>query len=250
MGDRFRFTTIAHSDRSVLGPLSPARVERLVAAIAPAAGARIVELGCGKATLLIGLLERSPGASAEGFDRNPWFLAEAARAATAAGVDRRLSLIETDSPGALLHDRAVDVAIAIGATGIVGGEADTIAFLASIVVPGGQVVFGDGVWVSEPPADGLETFGMARDELVDGADGLDALGRAAGLRTETVELVGIDEWDAYEDAYAGSVETWAAATPDDPDHDPFLARATAMRTSYTTWRRHSMGFAIALFRRP
>ena len=212
-------------------------------------GARVVELGCGKADLLIRLLQRWPAASAEGFDRNPWFLAEARASAGAAGVSSRLSLIETDAPGALLSGRSVDLAIAFGATGIVGDQAGTIAFLASIVTPGGEVLLGDGVWVADPPPEGMVAFGMTHDELVDGVEGLAASGRASGLEPVSLELVSVAEWDAYETAYAGAIEAWAAANPADPEHDAFLARAATFRASYAAWRRASMGFAIGRFRR-
>jgi len=215
-----------------------------------APGARIVELGSGKAALLIRLLRRWPGTSAEGFDRNPWFIAEARAAAANAGVAGRLSLIDTDAPGALLAGRSVDLAIGIGATGIVGDQAETLAFLASIVGPGGHVVFGDGAWVADPDPDGLAAFGMARDELADGADGLAALGRAAGLEVIAVELVTPGEWDAYEAAYAGAADDWVAANPDDPERDAIAARAAGMRASYAGWRRAAMGFAIGFFRVP
>ncbi len=195
------------------------------------------------------LLRRWPGASAEGFDRNPWFLEAGRAAAVAAGVATRLSLIETDSPGVMLSGREVDLAVAMGATGIVGDQATTVAFLASIVSSGGRVVFGDGVWTGEPPASGLAAFGMARNELADGVDGLVALGRAVGLEPIEADLVSVEEWDAYESAYAGAAEAWAAAQPDDPDAGAFLARAAGMRSSFASWRRASMGFAIAVMRR-
>ncbi len=230
--------------------MSAERLDALAERLALAPGARIVELGSGKAALLIRLLRRWPGTSAEGFDRNPWFMTEARTAAVEAGVADRLSLIDTDSPGALLAGRSVDLAIAMGATGIVGEQAETIAFLASIVVPGGQVVFGDGAWVVEPDPAGLAAFGMAREELADGADGFADLGRAAGLEPVVVELVTTGEWDAYELAYAGAVEAWAAANPGDPERAAFEARAAGMRASYAGWRRASMGFAIGVFRVP
>jgi hypothetical protein len=159
-------------------------------------------------------------------------------------------LIDTDAPGAVLTGRSVDLAIAMGATGIVGDAAGTLAFLASIVGPGGQVVFGDGVWVADPPAVGLEAFGMSRDELPEGVEGLAGLGRAAGLEPLGVELVSTEEWDAYEDAYAAAIEAWAVTSPDDPERDAFLARSRSFRASYSDWRRASMGFAIGQFRRP
>ncbi len=250
VGDPARFTTIAHGDRSVLGPVSSERLDRLVEALDLAPGARIVELGSGKAELLVRLLNRWPGTSAEGFDRNPWFMADGRAVAEAAGVAGRLSLIGTDAPGALLSGRAVDLAIAIGATGIVGEEAETLAFLASIVVPGGLVAFGDGVWVGEPDPTGLAAFGMSRDELPDGLDAFTDLGRAGGLDVLSVDLVSTDEWDAYESSYAGAVDAWAAANPDDSDRAAFTARAMGMRASYAEWRRASMGFAIGVYRKP
>lgn len=229
--------------------MSPERSDALAASLELASGARVVELGCGKADLLVRILRRWPAASAEGFDRNAWFLADARAAAQAAGVSGRLSLIDTDAPGVRLAGRAVDLAIAMGASGIVGDGASTLAFLGSIVVPGGQVVFGDGVWVAEPPPEGLAAFGMTRDELPDGADGLATQARAAGLEPLRIELVTTEEWDAYETAYAGAVEAWAADHPDDPDRDAFLARGSMMRDSYAAWRRASMGFAVGRFRR-
>lgn len=249
VGHPLRFSTIAHAGRTILGPVSADRADALVAALQPAPGARIVELGCGKADLLIRILRRWPGVSAEGFDRDPWFLADARAAAEAAGVLPRLSLIETDAPGARLAGREVDLAIAIGATGIVGGQRETVAFLASIVGPGGVVVFGDGVWSADPPEAGLRSFGMERAELVEGCDGLAALGVAAGLELEGAEVVSIGEWDAYEAAYVDAVLRWADEQPDDAERSAFLARAAAMRDSYASWRRGTMGFAIGRFSR-
>lgn len=139
----------------------------------------------------------------------------------------------------------------MGATGIVGDASATLAFLASIVGPGGQVIFADGVWVADPPPGGLASFGMRREELPDGVPGLTALAVAAGLDPVSVELASSDEWDAYEAAYAGAIEAWVLTVgPEDPDRAAFLARAASFRESYADWRRACMGFAIGWFRRP
>ena len=209
-----------------------------------------MELGCGKADLLIRILRQHPDATAEGFDRNPWFLADARDAAEEASVAGRISLIETDAPVVALHGRAVDVAIAMGATGIVGEAAETLAFLASIVVPGGEVVFGDGFWAAAPPDSALAAFGMTRDELPDGLAAFAGLGRAAGLEPVTVEAVAPGEWDAYERAYRDAVADWAVAAPGDAEREAFVQRSADMAASYDDWRRSAMGFAIGRFRRP
>jgi SAM-dependent methyltransferase len=233
----------------VLGPLSGERLDALVERTPLARGDHVLELGCGKGDLLVRLLSRWPEATAEGFDRNPWFLAVARAAAVSAGVAGRVSFIETDAPGALVADRSVAMAVAMGATGILGDHAATVAGLARMVRPGGVVLFGDGVWIREPLSSGLASFGMTRDELPDGPEGFAALGVEAGLEVLDVEVVSEAEWDAYEGAYAGTIERWAAANPTDPEAEAFLDRAALFRTSYAEWRRDAMGFAVARFRK-
>jgi SAM-dependent methyltransferase len=250
IGHPLRFTVIAHGDRSVLGPMSGERLDALAEGTPLGRGDHVLELGCGKGDLLVRLLARWPEATAEGFDRNPWFLAVARAAAVTAGVERRVSFVETDAPGALVADRSVAMAVAMGATGILGDHAATVAGLARAVRPGGVVLFGDGVWIREPLSSGLASFGMTRDELPEGPEGFAALGVEAGLEVLGVDVVGEAEWDAYEGAYAGAIERWAAANPTDPEAGPFLERAALFRSSYDAWRRDAMGFAVARYRVP
>ena len=96
VGHPLRFTVIAHGDRSVLGPISGERLDGLVARTPLERGDHVLELGCGKGDLIARLLSRWPEATAEGFDRNPWFLAAARAAAERAGVASRVSFIETE----------------------------------------------------------------------------------------------------------------------------------------------------------
>jgi SAM-dependent methyltransferase len=250
VGSPLRFSTIAHTGRQVLGPLAGARLDALVDRLELAPGDHVLELGSGKGDLLVRILRRWPGVTGEGFDRNPWFIAEAIASARAAGVADRLSLIETDVPGVLIADRGAVLAIAMGATGILGDGAATVAGLAGAVRPGGHVLFGDGVWLAEPPADGLAAFAMTRGELPFGGEGIVAWGVELGLEPVDVETITPAEWDAYESAYTGAIDEWAAANPDDPEHDEFVARAAMFRTTYLAWRRDAMGFVAARFRRP
>jgi SAM-dependent methyltransferase len=252
-GDPLRFTTLAHAGRAILGPISSGRLDGLVGRLDLAPGARVLEVGCGKGELLVRLLARRPGVAAVGIDRSPWFLADARARADAAGVGERLRLVEAD--GASLPELRpdappeLDLVVSIGAGGVFGDQATTLRRLAGRVRPGGTVLYGDGVWLAEPPADGLAAFGMERAELPDRAEGQARLAIEAGLETEFVEVVDVEEWDDYEGAYVAGIEPWAAANPDDPDRVAFLTRAAAMRQSYAGWRRASMGFAVGLYRR-
>ena len=253
VGDPLRFSTIAHGQRQILGPITPERSDALVERCRLHVGDHVLEVGCGKGDLLVRLLARWTSATGEGFDRNPWFLAAARAAAQAARNDvvRRVSFIETDLPAALIADRGVALTIGMGATGVYDGDqAATVRGLAAATRPGGVVVFGDGLWVREPLLSGLAAFGMAHDELAEGVDGFAALGLEAGLEVIDIEVVSEAEWDEYEASYAGAVRAWATVHPDDPDRDAFLARSAMMADSYALWRRDAFGFAIGRFRVP
>ena len=250
MGDPLRFTTIAHGGRRVLGPISDSRLDTIVGRIPLPAAAHTVELACGKGELLGRLLAANPDARATGVDRSPWFLADAAARAAELGVADRMELREADATAFPWPVGSADLAIAMGAAGILGDHAATVTALAGMVRPdGGLVLFGDGVWLAEPPAGGLASFGMTRDELPEGLEGQRALGAAAGLLAVWSEAVDLEEWDGYEFEYAEGIRRWAAANPDDPDRDAFVARSAAMRASYDEWRRGCFGFGITLFRR-
>jgi hypothetical protein len=73
---------------------------------------------------------------------------------------------------------------------------------------------------------------------------------AAGLEPLAVRLASQRGWDAYEDEYSGAIERWMGDHPGDPDQAPFLGRTAMMRTTWTTWRREAMGFAVVVARRP
>ncbi len=235
----------------MLGPISEERLDTMIARLELPAGARVLELAPGKGELLARLLAAHPDAHATGFDRSPWFLRDARQRAVELGVADRVELRDEDATQVAWPVAAIDLAIAVGAAGIIGDHAGTVATLARMVRPrGGLVLFGDGVWIGEPPADGLAAFGMERSELPSGLDGQRALGAVASLEPLWSEQVTVEEWDAYESGYASMVHSWAAANPDDPDRDAFIERAALMRDSYAEWRRGSFGFGITLFRRP
>ncbi len=250
-GHPYRFTTIAHGDMSILGPLLPAELDGLVAtavAALPIGGAKppfALDIGCGKGDLLVRFALR--GVRGIGVDRNPWFIADAERLAAAAGVAGNLEWRTADAAVEPLVIGA-DIAACIGATGALGGPVTAPGVVAHLLRPGGIGLIGEAFWREPPPAGTAEAFGMGPDEMVD-LDATVARVAAGGLVPLAVVRASLAGWDAYEDAYAGAVERWADGHPDDPDREAFTEGAAMMRATWTAWRRASMGFAVIVVRR-
>jgi SAM-dependent methyltransferase len=247
-GHPLRFSTIAHAQRTILGPYGAADAEALLDVLGLSPGSRALDVGCGKADLLVRLARR--GVRGTGIDRNAAFVAAGRALARDAGVADlvELRVADTEADGAGLP-RDLDLAACLGATQALGGPAEAPGVLAGLVRPGGLVVIGEGYWRVPPEPAWLEEFGVEPDELL-GLDGTLARMTSGRLVLVNAREAGLAAWDAYEDAYAGAVERWAAANPDDPERAAFLARAAFFRSTWSRWRRGTMGFVTATLRRP
>ena len=248
-GDPFRFTTIAHGAREVLGPFDVASLDAFVDDVPVRRDGVALDLGTGKGSLPIRLAHRRQVA-ALGVDRNPWFVAEGIAALERARLGALVELRVGDAASAALGtlEGSLDLAACVGASGIFGGRRQTLEALGRLVRPGGLVVIGEGYWRAAPNPAWLGEFEIGPDEMTDVA-GTIATGTDLGLEPLEPLLASTPEWDAYEDAYAGGIEAWATANPDDPEREAFLQQAAFFRDTYARWRRDAMGFGLFTFRR-
>lgn len=118
------------------------------------AGARVLEVGCGKGELLF-KLARLYDVEAIGVDSSSAYI-EQARAGAPAGVSfeqRDLDEVEGTFDLAISH-----------AAGW-GHVRTTLERLRRLVRPGGQVLLGEGYWRTEPSDEYLGALGATRDEL-------------------------------------------------------------------------------------
>lgn len=247
-GHPLRFSTIAHAQRTILGPYGAADADALLDLLALVPGSRALDIGCGKGDLLVRLARR--GVRGTGIDRNAAFIAAGRSLARDAGVADlvELRVADTEADGVDLP-LDLDLAVCLGATQALGGPVAAPRVLSALVRPAGLVVIGEGYWRVPPEPAWLEEFGVNPGELL----GLDeTLERAMAGSLVLVEAreAGQAAWDAYEDAYAGAVDRWAAANPVDPEREEFLARAAFFRSTWSRWRRDAMGFVTAVLRRP
>lgn len=248
--DRDRYSSIAHAGLAYCNPISHAKAEQLIDLLDLPKGAWVIDIGCGKAELLIRLVERY-GVRAVGVDRSARFLDEARRRAQPRVPGPALSLHQADAAEFLDRDtgRRYAAALCIGSTHALGGLRQTLARLPRRVEPGGWVLLGDGYWKQPPPAEYLQALGASADDYLTHAGNLDLLVRA-GLIPLHACTATQDEWDQYEWAYLRGIEAHAAAHPEDPDGPGMLDRARTWRDVVARWGRDTLGFGLYLAKVP
>lgn len=240
--DRTRYSTIAHHHHLFCSPLSAATVDHMITLMDLPRHARILDVGCGKAEMLIRAVERSAGTGV-GIDPNPAFLDTARDRAEGRIPDGALALYRARFEDVALEPATFDAVMCVGSTHAVGGYAQALAPLAGLARPGGIVVAGEGYWKQPPAPAYLVAFGGTEDEFTT-HDGNVALGLERGLTSRFAYESSEAEWDAYEGMYAETIERFAADHPDDLDRDAMLARIRPWREAYLNWGRVTLGFGV------
>jgi len=245
--DRRRFSLLGHEGMDLWNPLPRDAALRLADAIPLGPSARVLDVGCGPAALLVRLLERS-GARGVGVDVADEALAIARTHAQGRVDPSRLELRAEPFDAAAFDAQSFDAALCIGSSHAAGGLAGTLRAFRRLLAANGAALVGEGHWMREPDPAYLAFLGATRDELTDHAGNLAAAEREG---FEVVESVVTDRvsFDAYEDRYAGNVARFVAAHPSDPDADAFASRIAAWRDAYGRWGRDTLGFALYSLRR-
>jgi len=247
--DPYKFTTIAHHGRALLGPLSGASVDALLArvelALPPGTRPAVLDVGCGKGEILMRAARRF-GATGTGVDPNPTFVADARARTRAAGVGASFHMLPFES--APVPRGGFDLVICTGAAHAFGDYARALAGCALLVRPRGWALVGHGYWRRPPAPEYLASFGGSEDEMAPLEDTL-AAPAAHGWRVVAHHASTVEEWDDYELGYEAAVRTWLKARPDDPDAAAFQERIDRWYAAYERWGRETMGFVTIVMRR-
>ncbi len=229
------------------GPVSSARIDRLVSLMTLPAGGRVLDLGCGQGELLLALVDRYR-VRAVGVDRSSHALDRARAAFAARAPEAAVELVCCEAEQYQPDEPWFEGVCWMGGPYLGGDFAHTVATLAGWLRPGGWLLCGNGFWIVPPPADYLEATGMRAEELTDHWGNLVA-GRRAGLRLAYTAQSCRDEWDEFEGTILYNAERQAAEHPDDPDPDGRLEQRRRWNDAQQRWGREVMGFACYLFRK-
>jgi SAM-dependent methyltransferase len=246
--EAFKFTTVAHTDHLICSPVGPHRVDQLIELLELAPSQRVLDIGCGKAGMLIRIVERF-GAFGVGVDPNPAFLAAAREAASgrvlAGALDLRLGRA-ADQPFA---PASFDAVLCIGASQALGGYRAILGKTAELLRPGGRILVGEGYWKRSPAPEYLAFLGAGPEDYTDHAGNV-RLGEGEGYVPLYSATSSDEEWDHYEGLYCRAVERYARNNPDDPDGPAMVARIRMWRNAYLRWGRDTLGFGLYLFQKP
>ena len=177
-----------------MNPLAEEDVDEMIEALDLAPGAHVLDLGCGKAEILLRIVERYPDVRATGLDSSPAILAEARRQAEERVSESKVTLLEEDVREYAPEPGSYDLVVSTGGISFRGGVGGTLAVLSGYVAPGGKLLFGEGYWREEPSAEYLVALGAAREELRDYEGTIEAAVEA-GLDLKRAVTSSVEDWD-------------------------------------------------------
>jgi SAM-dependent methyltransferase len=247
--DRDRFSFLAHASLDYANPVSLHALDRACELAGVRRAHRVLDVGCGKASLLIRLAERY-GAIGTGIERSRLMHTVAAtRAAERAPDLVAIHLADATEFVRTLQPASFELSLCIGSSHALGGREASLDTLKRLTKPGGQILLGEGYWERPPAPEYLTGFGGSESELTTHAANV-ALGESRGLIPIWSTTASERDWDEYEWSYSRAIEDFARERPDDPDTPAMLERSRNWRRLYLQHGRDTMGFGLYLLRAP
>ena len=212
--ERNDWTVVAHAGIDLMNPLPPAKLDEVLDLLALEPGARVIDLGCGKGELLRRLAARYE-IRAVGVDRSPTLLEEARRRAPA-GVTYIVADLTAFSSGA-----PFDLAASLGAS--VGGFRPTLARLAGHLRPGRARAARRGLLAPRAERGVPRRRSARRATRCPTTRACSPPPPRSGLEPRYAVTADTDDFDRYEWRWSLNGERYAAAHPDEPGVEEFLA---------------------------
>ncbi len=246
--DRQKFTTIAHTDHVFYSPLSQEKADWLLQLLEFPFGLPVLDIGCGRANLLIQLCERF-GVIGIGIDNNTTFIQTARTTAQTKLPSTQVTFVAQSVSEYHLAPASFAGVICMGSTHVYGSYRATLQTCWELLVPGGVALIGEGYWKCEPHLDYLRFLGATGDEfgtLVQNVETALELGFLPLYTTTSSE----DEWDVYEGLYCRAVQRYVREHPTDVDAPAMQQRITQWHTMYLQYGRSTLGFGFYLLQKP
>lgn len=234
-----RYRVIVEGDHYIQNPLSTEKLRRVIDYLRLQDGERAVDVGCGKGSLLAGMVA-GRRIEAVGLELNPTFAAAARAVATDA-----VTIVEGPALDFAVAPGSFDVAACIGATFALGGFEASLDWLANVVPCGGRIAVGEP-FAKRPFSAKAKQRWAEYDRTLSDISGAIA---ARNLVLTGIVASAEDDWDHYESQHWRAAEAWLRDNPDDPDAPWLAERIDADRSDYLTEERGDFGWAVFVARK-
>ncbi|WP_332639396.1 SAM-dependent methyltransferase [Brevundimonas sp.] len=243
------FSRIAYETLEVCNGVTMAAIEAAVSQTGLAGGAGALDIGAGNAAVAI-RMAKAFGMRVTAIERDPG-MAELARSRiAAAGAEDRVALLAAASAEVLARTPPVDLITALGTTNVTGEGRPTpeasFRALRRTLKPGGWLLWGDLVWLAEPPGP-LRQIVEATNLYADHA-GWQAAARTAGFEVVVAEISPQAVFDDYAQGLAAAGRRWLDANPAAPEAASVRIDAERVRVMLEYGRGH-IGFGLYLLRK-
>jgi cyclopropane fatty-acyl-phospholipid synthase-like methyltransferase len=234
-----RFYAIIEADHHIQNPLSKDKLKRVVDYLRLADGERVVDVGCGKGSLLLAMAQ-AYRIEAVGLESNPVFAAVARKAADGGGLTGSARIVEGPALDFDVAVGSLDVAACIGATFALGGLEPSLDWLAQAVRPGGRIAVGEPFALGEWTPDVRQRWPEYDRTLPD----IVLAFERRHLNLTGIVATSIEDWDHYESQHWRAAAAWLRANPDDPDAAWLAQKIAADRAEYLAQERDCFGWAV------
>lgn len=244
------FQRIAYEALNVCNGVTMEAIESAVARTGLEPGASAIDIGTGNAAVALRLAERF-GLRVTAIEYDPVMADLARQRIDAAGARDRVTLAIAAAAVVLAGVEPVDLIVALGVTNLTGEGRPTpeagFTALRRKIRPGGWLLWGDAVWLAEPP-EPLRQITEAANLYTDDA-GWRAAATAAGFEVASGRISDPTEFDAYARAALAAVRTWLESHPEAPEAASIRFNADRVQ-AITDFGRDYIGFGLYLLRNP
>ncbi|PWK28060.1 methyltransferase domain-containing protein [Actinoplanes xinjiangensis] len=225
-------------------PLSQTHADLLLQRLGITAGVRVVDLGCGWGELLLQAVsaDATGSATGTGVDTDDAALARGRTLAADRALDQQVTFLKQEASA---WREPADRVLCIGASHALGGTSAALESLATLVRPGGRLLFGDGFWERPPTTEATEIIGpgiMPFPDLIEHA-------RSLGWRVLHMSVADQREWDDFESTWLAGRQAWLLRRPEDPQAAGLRDELDVRLREYVSVYRGVFGFAYLVLGR-
>lgn len=241
-----KVSMIGHTGLAYWNPVAASEIERNLQMLTLTPDDRALDVGCGRAELLLRLIERYQ-CHGIGVDTSAPALSiadsEAARRLPAGLLELRNERFRREN----FADATFEFVACVGATHALGNLKRSVRTLRSLLTPDGFLLVGEGYWKQTPAAAYLAFLDAEADDMGSHRGNL-TLFRDEGFTVVSAHETTESAWQRYEDSYARNIETYVKKWPQDPDSSALSERIRSWRHAYLSWGHDTLGFGLYLLR--